>query len=167
MKREKNLYGTMSALVICTALIMSCEKGKLTNLTPNNLTECPTCETHFKQSSRLEAVRVIDGEAIVFQYKKYWSDDRADGTPYSGLFFEVPSGRSFFDFDRNTIASEKVIHITMCPYCNTIPLKPVDGTLRGERINENRWLVEAEVALAGPDGRLIDTLTFKHYFTKD
>ncbi len=167
MKRKRNLYQTISVLCVCITLILSCEKEKLTNLTPDNLTECPTCETNFRESSRLEAVHVEDGKAIVFQYKKYWSDNHTDDTPYNGLFFEVPSGRSFFDFDKNTIASEKVIYIIMCPYCNTIPLKPVDGTLRGERINENRWLVEAEIALAGPDGRLLDTLAFKHYFTKD
>lgn len=167
MKREKNLYGTISVLVICTALIISCEKEKLTNLTPDNLTECENCETHFKNSAHLDGRQVVDGEAIVFQYKNYWSADRTDGTPYSGLFFEIPSSRSFFNFDKNTITSEKVAHVTMCPYCNTVPLKPVDGTIRGERINENRWLVEAEVALAGPDGHLMDTVTFKHYFTRD
>ncbi|GGC16043.1 hypothetical protein GCM10011386_04790 [Parapedobacter defluvii] len=167
MKRKNNLYKTTSIFFVCTVLILSCEKEKLTSLTPDNLTECPTCETHFRESSRLEALRVVDGKNIVFQYKKYWSANHTDGTPYTGLFFEIPKGRTFFNLDKNTIASEKVVHITMCPNCNTIPLKPIGGKLKGEQIDSKRWLVEAAVALAGPDGRILDTLSFKHYFTRD
>lgn len=167
MKRKKIFYAPIFTLFISTVFLISCKKEKLTNLTPDNLTECPTCETQFRESSRLEGARVENGNAVVFQYKNYWSSDRSTGTPYTGLFFEVREGQSFFDFDENTIASEKAVHITMCPFCNTIPLKPVGGKLKGKRVDKNRWLVEAAVALAATDGSVFDTLTFKHYFTRN
>lgn len=167
MKLKKNLCAPILILFINIVLIVSCKKEKLTNLTPDNLTECPTCATQFRESARLEEARVEHGNAMVFQYKNYWSSDRSTGAPYTGLFFEVREGQSFFDFDENTIASEKAVHITMCPFCNTIPLKPVGGKLKGKRVDKNRWLVEAAVALAAPDGSVFDTLAFKHYFTRN
>ncbi|WP_257667905.1 hypothetical protein [Parapedobacter tibetensis] len=147
---------------------LSCDKEKdpFTDLTADNLTECASCDFLYQESTRLDG---LPGNAIVFRYRAYWAS--ADGTSvgpnYSGLSFEIPSDKTSFSYDKSVITTEKVEHVTMCINCGTVNLEPVDGFIKGKKEKNNKWLVEAEVALAAPSGEIIDTVAFKQYFTPD
>lgn len=149
---------------------LSCQKEKVDPLPDDELGICESCEFTYLNSARLDGRRVAAGNSLVFMYKDYWqsltnepSDE--EWRNYSGLFFEVPSGADSFRMGKNDMNDGKVVHITMCPNCNFIALKPVDGFVTGKKVSGNTWLVAADVVLAAEySGEIFDTLTFNRYF---
>lgn len=154
-------------LAICC---LACQKEKLDPLREDELGPCETCEFVYRKSARLDGLRVVDGNSLVFMYKNYWGSfanqhSDQEWRNYSGLFFEVPAQANAFHFDKNDMSNGKVVHITMCPTCNYIALMPVKGFVRGEKASDNTWLVAADVVLAAQySGEILDTLTFNRYF---
>lgn len=53
----------------------------------------------------------------------------------------------------------------MCINCGVIPFEPVDGKISG-KLDNHRWLVEANVVLKAVHTDTRDTMTFKQYFTR-
>lgn len=153
--------------------VVSCEKtgNGPANISPNNLTECETCDFLYRENARLNVRAVEEGENKVFMYKEYWTDDPTNkkGASYSGLFFEVAkTDDDAFELGKQEMHDGKVAYIVMCPSCNVIPLKPVDGSIKGKYAGDNKWLVEAIVVLAQETSSDVsDTLTFKQYFMLD
>jgi len=160
-------------VLACTISVVSCEKtgNGPASISPNNLTECEICDFLYRENARLNVRAVEEGENKVFMYKEYWADDPSnkEEANYSGLLFEVPQTEdNTFELRKQEMHDGKVAYIVMCPSCNVIPLKPVDGSIKGKYAGDNKWLVEAIVVLAQETSSDVsDTLTFKQYFALD
>ncbi len=135
------------------ACIVSCQKSALP--TDENFTDCENCTFTYQEH----------GE-IVFSFREYWDGKKNSSSPYRGLLFEVSAGSTAFDYGKEEITSDKVSYQSMCVYCDVVPLQPVDGKITGKKVDDHRWLVEANVVLAVPNLDVRDTMTFKQYFTK-
>ena len=165
----KNIRTWIPVAIIALSLL-SCQKEKLDPLPEDELGSCEPCEFVYRKSARLDGLRVEDGNNLVFMYKDYWvsltnQHPNQAWQNYSGLFFEVPAGADSFHFDKDDMSDGKVAHITMCPNCGYVALKPVDGFVKGKKVSSTRWLVEAKVVLAAEySGETFDTLAFNRYF---
>lgn len=86
-------------------------------------------------------------------------------TPYSGLSVEVPAGVNAFNYGDKEIASNKVNYFSMCMQCGTIAFEPVGGTIKGRKIDDRTWLLDANVYLESQTD-YSDTIVFKQFFIK-
>lgn len=146
--------------------LAACQKSDLP--TDASFTDCKNCTFTYQEDARIEGFQVKDGNEVVFTYKNYWTGRGIsnDARPNSSLLFEVPSGSTAFDYGKNEIVSDKVTYGVMCINCGVIPFEPVDGKISGKKLDNHRWLVEANVILKAVHTDTRDTMTFKQYFTR-
>lgn len=157
-------------LLVCGIAATSCNEDDDTfEITEDNLTECEQCEFVYRENARLDGLRLVGGDELVFLYKEYWDTEVSDGGNYSGLFFETTASGSF-ELGKREMEEGKVVHITMCPNCGVVPLQAVDGYIKGNKRDNGEWLVDAHVVLAyerESEMVVTDTLEFKQYFVPE
>lgn len=161
MKSICLFFGVLAA----TVMLGACSKGETIDLTADNLTKCSECEFYYHANAQLDGLRLVDGSSRVFTYKEYWDPKRVSSN-YTGLFIEIPSSKASFVIKGAAIGNGKVAHIIMCPNCGVIATKPVNGFIQGQKVADNKWLVDATVELvAVHSGEPAGSVSFKQYFT--
>ncbi len=142
---------TLLVMTLLAAVVTSCEKGDERN-------DCERCTYTFRGNTA--------AGSLVFEYKHYFFEGRVGGTstPYRGLSVEAPAGANAFSYGDKDIASDKVNHLFMCMNCGAVAFKPVGGTIRGRKIDDRTWLLDARVYLESQTD-LRDTIVFKQFFT--
>lgn len=146
-----NRYALL-ALVLLVAVMASCKKSEL----DGEYTHCERCTYTF-----------TDAGPLIFEYKHYFFEGPISNpaTPYRGISVEVPAGVDVFSYGDKEIVSDKVNSFVMCVNCMAVAFEPLGGTIKGMKINDRKWLLDAKVYL-GSQTDVRDTLVFKQFFTK-
>ena len=142
-------------MVVLVAGMAACEKGERVD----DLSHCERCTYTFREDT--------DAGSLIFAYRNYFLEGRIgnNSTPHYELAIAVPAGANTFSYSDEEIASDHVNYSVMCMNCGTVPVETVGGTIKGRKINDRKWLLDANVYLESPThGR--DTLVFKQFFTK-
>ena len=152
MIRKMNRH-VLFAMMLLVAGIASCKKSEL----DGEYTRCERCTYTF-----------TDAGPLTFTYKHYFFDGPISNpaTPYRGLSIEVPTGVDIFNYGDKEIASDKVNYFVMCINCGVITLKTVGGTIKGMKINDRKWLLDATIYLESENVNGRDTIVFKQLFTR-
>jgi hypothetical protein len=124
--------------------------------------ECPSTEYQYAfqrnavvDTSRAPANWLIatsaSGTNLVFNYTKNYvtCPEIADGGSTDILFFEVNAAATSFDYDVSAFQQSMVYfrRICFCPENGFVV--PVDGNIKGTRIDDRSWQVEFDLILAG------------------
>lgn len=143
---------TLLAMVLLAAVMASCKEA-------DELNHCERCTYTFRANT--------NAGSLIFEYKHYFWEGPVGGSssPYRGLSIEVPAGMNAFSYGDKEIASDKVNSLLMCVNCGAIAVEPVSGTIKGRKIDERTWLVDANVYLRSAS-EIRDTIMFKQFFTK-
>ena len=105
----------------------------------------------------------MDGENLVFTYDQ---DPNREHSTNEIVHVEVAASSNSFLMKDAEIGNGKVAYLFVCPHCNTIAVKPVGGFIQGQKVADDKWLVDATVELASvQSGEYLKTLSFKQYFT--
>lgn len=146
---------TLLVMALLVAGLVSCEKGEI----GDEVNDCKRCTYTFRGNT--------NASSLIFEYKHYFFEGRVGGssTPYRGLSVEVPAGLDVFSYGDKEIASDKVNALLMCVNCYAVALEPVGGTIKGRKVDERTWLLDAKVYL-GSQSDHRDTIVFKQFFTK-
>lgn len=147
---------TLLVIALLLAGIASCKKGEI----GDGLNKCERCSYTFRENAGTGS--------LIFVYKHYFFEGRVGdpSTPYRGLSVEVPAGMNVFSYGDKEIASDKLNSLFMCVNCGAIAFKPVGGMIKGRKIDDRTWLLDANVFLESEGTDLRDTLVFKQFFTK-
>ncbi|RVU00917.1 hypothetical protein EOD41_09790 [Mucilaginibacter limnophilus] len=159
-------------LVLSAALFISaCKKDKKKEpaIDEKNLTTCPAganCEYLFTEYADVSN----NGALKAGGYRLFWNTAERPGIK-NQIFIKAPVNKQSFELSANDIQQGKVLTITSCSVCNTIPFKPVGGWVKGKNTTPNvaadkaKWLVEATIYQeAENDASIKDTITLKQYF---
>lgn len=147
-------------LFLFAVALLSCEKEKIS---ADDLTQCApnsNCSYLFTENSGIDSARVIPGNRRVF------ISESTTATSVSRLLISAPADGNTFTLDKSAIRSGFTAYAFSCINCDNIPLHPVDGQVKGEKADRNRWLIDARIVLAGPQNDTpVDTLYVKQYFS--
>lgn len=158
-----NAFKTLAILFVATSLA-ACQKNEMPG--DGSFTDCRNCTFTFHQQTGMSGTATGNSDELVFSFKNYWNGRRDSSSPYRGLTFNVPTESTSFHYGKEEITSDKVTYIAMCINCGMIAYQAVDGKISGKKIDNHRWLVEANVTLKATHMDTQDTITFKQYFTK-
>jgi len=154
------------------AVLNSCKKDGVKKtgieITGKDLTVCPDnadCEFLYTEGADIST-------QLLFQpgnYRVFWSSFRYSGID-SRLYIRTPQNVSEFYLKRQDLES-KVLLTSLCPACLSVPMKPVEGYIKGinvwpdQRADQTRWLLEVKLYLMPQGGsKVTDTLFIKQYF---
>ncbi len=162
---------TLQKLLLMVPVIMVLASCKQTNVVPDeNLTTCPTngtCSALFTEEADINTQYMSLMTGI---YRVFWYNYQVGGLS-SKLYVKAPMEGTSFTLGKADILAGQVIFAQSCPSCNLIPLKAVDGYVKGKnmepgkRSDQTRWLLEGKIILQGVNEPLAkDTLYFKQYF---
>ncbi len=152
----------LCGLVVAVTL-GACSKGEPVDLTADNLTACTGCKFHYRVNAQLEGWNIVDGKSRVFTYDQ-GSD--SEHSMYEIVHIEIPTSRKSFVMKGEEIGNGKVAYLFVCPFCNTVAVKPIGGFIQGQKVADNKWLVDATVELAAVhSGDPAGSISFKQYFT--
>ncbi|MEM6347499.1 MAG: hypothetical protein AAF927_26670 [Bacteroidota bacterium] len=93
----------------------------------------------------LAFVNIIEGNNLVFLYR-YIADSgsNANENDYDeDIFFEIDPTLNSFSFTDEQLAETKISIKPWC-LCGSIVIEPDQGSLRGERLNDNTWEISFE-----------------------
>ena len=143
------------AAVLLVVGAASCEKGEM----GDGSDKCERCTYTFRGNTGTGS--------LIFEYKNYFLEGLMGyrTTAYRGLSVEVPAGVNVFNYGDKEIAGDKVNYLFMCVNCGAITFEPVGGTIKGRKIDDRTWLLDAKVYLESQTDQR-DTLIFKQFFTK-
>lgn len=163
----KNLL--KSLLIVPAIMVLS--SCKQNNVVPDdNLTSCPvngTCTSLFTEQAD---VNVQNWTFMNGPYRLFWYDYKTGGLT-TKLYIKAPIDGTSFSLGKTDVLAERVVFTQSCVSCNFIPLKAIDGYVKGKnmepgkRADQTRWLLEGKIILQGVNEPLAkDTLYFKQYF---
>lgn len=155
------LFGMWNLVI--AVILGACSKGETIDLTADNLTKCAGCEFYYQVDTQLDGWKVVAGKNRVFTFKEGGNQDLSTA---SFVHIEVPVSRNSFVMKGEEIGNGKVSYLFVCPMCGTIAVEPVDGFIQGQKVADDRWLVDATVELAAVhSGEHMMTMSFKQFFT--
>lgn len=146
---------TLLVITLLLVGIASCKKGEI----GAGSNKCERCTYTLRENTGTGS--------LIFEYKHYFFEGSVGGssTPYRGLSVEVPTGMNVFSYGDKEIVSDKVNYLFMCVNCGAIAFEPVGGVIKGRKIDDRTWLLDANVYLGSPT-EIRDTVVFKQFFTK-
>jgi len=170
----KTSFTKIIALMAILAITTSCSKdddiGKDVQIDDKNLTNCPensSCQYLFFENSDLntEPTTVKSGQFRLFLSKIHTSMDERM------LYIKAPIEGDSFSLDKKDILAGKAVYTFICPACDFVGMKPVDGFAKGLKIaptgvnTESKWLLEYNIILqAASNAAYRDTIYVKQYF---
>lgn len=158
MKSTHLFYRAWGLLV--AVMLGACNKG---DLTTDSLTSCAGCEFYYQVNAKLDGWNVAEGKNRVFTYKQ---GGNGELSMTSIVHIEVPASLNSFVMEGEEIGNGKVAYLFSCPYCGVIATEPVDGFIQGQKVADDKWLVDATVELAAVySGERMGSIVFKQYFT--
>lgn len=155
------------AVIPGLVLINGCSKSKGEAIVDDaNLTECEAgwqCRYLYYNNARYSNGTITSGNDRLFVAASTTSSPARIG---EGLLIKAPSSGSSFTLTSEDIAGgEKVTSYFSCPTCDYTATKPLGGSVKGMRVDEKRWLLEARVVLGlESNNKPVDTLHIKQYF---
>ncbi len=95
--------------------------------------------------SKLTFVNIIEGDKLVFLYRyTAESGSNASNDDYDeDVFFEIDPTLNSFSFTDEQLAEAKIAIKPWC-LCGSIVIEPDQGSLSGERLNDNTWEISFE-----------------------
>jgi hypothetical protein len=148
------------SITLLVGLSLACKKQE-NDLKNDKFTDCPSnssCSYLFIDYGDIKDNRVVPGNFRVFQAKfknqystasYFFKIDRRDGQ------FYIASSQI-----RNTVG-----YTFYCPACNSIQLSPAAGYIKGSRIANNKWLIDAAIIMTIDNvSQYRDTVHLKQYF---
>lgn len=131
---------------------------------PDGLTQCDSrykCLYTFSGNLTIDSNRVKPGKYTVFQYQR----KNNNGSDILLLDIDPRTNGTSFSLGKKEIQNGQVAYKFICPVCNTIGLKPVDGFIRGKKTNDKTWLLDMKIVMAEVStGAVFDTIKLKQYF---
>ncbi|MGF7081150.1 hypothetical protein [Mucilaginibacter sp. UYCu711] len=163
----KNFVYRLSMLCVGIVSLASCN-NKQGNPEPG-LTNCKDCQFLFSESADI----AIPGYNLISgSYRLFWSETKKSVVTQK-MFIKAPMQGNSFTLTKADIIAGKVVVLDICPSCDLIGVKPVDGFVKGEnttptsRGDKSRWLIEAKI-IREPVGvaniKYRDTIYIKQYF---
>lgn len=162
---------TLLKLLLLVPAIMVLASCKQTNVDPDDkLTSCPvnsSCNSLFTEQADVSTqnMGLMSGN-----YRVFWNEVQTGGLT-TKIYVKAPMQGNSFSLGKADILAGRVLFIQICPACSLIPLKPVDGYVKGinrdpgKRADQTRWLLEAKLILQGVNEPAIkDTIYFKQDF---
>jgi hypothetical protein len=165
-------------LILLTVILinLSCTKDKEPQKQPKieidgkNLTACPekaTCQYLFAENTDLNI------EPIIFKtgnYRVFWSEVQTPDMS-AKLYIKAPMQGKDFSLGKTDILEERVKLIRACPACSMIPLKELDGYVKGINLtpdkpgDQAKWLLEIKLIVGADDESYVkDAIYIKQYF---
>ncbi|UKT65877.1 hypothetical protein [Pedobacter mucosus] len=167
----KNALHLTTILLVFTSLF-SCKKTDNVldfNIDDRNLTGCPintTCNYSFTNNS----IKNDDQFLLAKGSYKVFSFQQQNSFSTTFLYFQAPMVGNKFLLNKTDILEARVKYLFSCPACNWINLKPVDGIVKGMKVEQDvslpeKWLIESNIILAseGPIN-IRDTVYTKQYY---
>jgi hypothetical protein len=160
MKSSCNLL----IIILLLSIHSSCNKdNKVNPKVP--LTDCAansSCTYNFTEQADIqEPGRVIAGANRVFYYNSINTKLCSANTQ---LYFKTSLSGNDFTISGSQIAAGNALYNFICPCCDYISLKAIDGEIKGTKVNANKWLVNATIVLGNPQSKTIDTIKINQYF---
>jgi|GEM_PF-1014535 len=157
----KNLYYFI-LMFTSVMVLVSCKKEEEVALVAD--TPCPSntdCSYLYNDNLDIGDYTLNRGNNKVFQamYKTEYST--------ASLNFKVPVNVNQFYISETDIKDDAVKYFFVCPVCDWIAVKPVAGYIKGNKVGNNQWLVDAEVIMAAihdVNNQFSDTIRIKKYF---
>ncbi|WP_276089936.1 hypothetical protein [Pedobacter sp. JY14-1] len=166
------ISATYLLLLAILPVFSSCKKDGVKKtgieITDKDLTVCPDnadCEFLYTEGADIS-------KQLLFQpgnYRLFWSSFRYSGID-SRLYIRTPQDAREFYLKRQDFES-KVLLTSICPACFSIPMRPVEGYIKGinvspdKRADQTKWLLEVKLYLMPQGGsKVTDTLFIKQYF---
>lgn len=168
----KKIFYKMAVPISALTLVMACSKNdvkKEITIDAKNLTPCPignTCLYLFTEQADINDTTAFLKTGA---YRIFWNTGTYPGASRSLYIKALMQGTSF-KLTKADIIAGRVVTLSQCPACYSIPLKPVDGfvkginTTPGKRADQAKWLLEANVILQQVGGVYRDTIYIKQYF---
>lgn len=169
---------TIQLLVLFTMILvnLSCSKDKDKEKEPKieidekNLTACPdhaSCQFLFTENRDLnESPATLKAGT----YRLFWSDIQTPGMS-AQLYIKAPMHGKSFSLDKADILAGRVKLIQICSSCSTVPLKELDGSIKGINLtpdkpaDQTKWLLEIKLILGvDAESYVKDTVYIKQYF---
>ena len=133
--------------------------GALTNCQGNSV-----CTYSYYEHAHFTGTfpQLAAGSDRVFAYKS------ADSSlcDYSILLdFETSLSDNDFDITASQIAAGHAIYAVSCPCCDFgYDPNAIGGEIKGKKIDDSHWLINATVIVGGPSNKPVDTLVVNQYF---
>lgn len=152
------LYPIMALLMV--SLFTACDKDT-TQPDEQSLTGCPvnfTCEYTFSIPPLTTAQQVI-----AFNYNR---SQKSNCELQYKLQFNAVVSNGQIELNSSDIPNSSTFN-TICACCDFYPIKPLSGHITGKQINDDKWLIDANVVLGDANsGKAMDTIKVKQYFIK-
>lgn len=156
---------TTVALILCS-LMFSCHKEKKITLS-TDLTACPATQEcsyfYFENSDLSSTAAITAGNSRIFNYQSISTNECA---MTNSLYWAIDLGATQFDIGASELTSNKVVYIQSCPCCDFIAVQPVDGEIKGEKVDATHWLVNFTLKLSSADKKFTSTLAINQYFSE-
>lgn len=164
----KLAFMTRGIILFCFLFILfSCEKNTVNNCTEDKyeyaLIKSAKIDTAtgITPSQNFFYYQVNSGNNLVFQYRHDGPDCNyiADEEFTEYLVFQVPASSSGFHFQNTQLENAMCYYRRIC-FCDTRTQPVISGSIKGNKISENRWHIEINIDLPGTPDKLIFNKTF-------
>ncbi|TDQ07449.1 hypothetical protein [Pedobacter metabolipauper] len=161
-------------LYAAIAINFSCakDKGVVVNIEDKDLTQCPansSCTFLFNENADINTGGSLFMTAAG-NYRLFHTNMSRPGYNIL-LFVKAPMNGSNFELGKADVLAGRVKLISSCVACNMIPVKEIDGYVKGKNltpgksINKSKWLLEIKVIMASDvNASYSDTVFVKQYF---
>lgn len=171
MIRNKNIQTI--AVLLLTVFILSCKKRDNKEkdedkIDTTNLTTCASgkaCQYLFTENADIEGYnRMKTGS-----YRVFWVSQK-DEISDRIFYIRTPMKGDKFELGKAEILRGDVMYLNACPTCNIIPLKAVDGYVKGinltpgKRVDQTKWLLEMQIILQMEGGDGIQVVFLKQIY---
>lgn len=160
----------------CVAVIVfiGCSKREILTgdreIQPTALRGCPQGNCKFSYS---EWTDIEDAYSLpVFGRFRVFKMDIVEGGVVSTLFLKAPMDVVAFNISSTEIASHAIWQV-QCPQCRLMPMGPVSGTVRGNRIPRGgqniseSWVLEIDIEISHKGEGQNEELNIKEIFFPD
>jgi hypothetical protein len=155
-------------LFLCV-ILFSCRKNKDNNIQVSGiLTDCPSntaCTYSYSDNTDISGTgQFVPGGDRVFWYKNVYNFPGSCDIS-TQLNFKTSLSSNSFIISASQIAAGRATYNQSCICCNSIPLKPIGGEIKGKKTDATHWLINATVILGDHNNKPFDTLKVNQYFT--
>ncbi|HMI05692.1 MAG TPA: hypothetical protein VK541_24605 [Pedobacter sp.] len=147
---------TIKLLLLSTLILTQSACSKKDNLDKikieeKNLTPCQpnkTCQYLFTENADIDGHYKMNTGS----YRLFWASQKSEGIE-SVFYIRTPMKGDNFELGKTEILRGDVKYLNICPACNTIPLKAVDGYVKGvnltpgKQADQTKWLLEMQIVL--------------------
>lgn len=155
-------------VIICLVAAMTgCHKDVPVVL-DTTLSTCPTnhtCSYNYFDGADFNGNQLVHGGFRVFSYT---SVDSSFCGSTSRFNVKVSLSGNSFDVTSGQIVAGQAVSAAdlICPCCYyAFVTRPVDGEIKGRRVNSNTWLINARIIFGPSAGHPTDSMKVNQYFT--